>query len=512
MKAGFNLISEPWIPLRPPAGEVKEVGLLEFFATAHEWTGIETGSPLQDAALLRLAMAIALRVLGPEDTEDLAAIISHGAFPAEPFQDYFSKWSDRFDLFDDAHPFYQCTDEETRSAKNATTAKLSHALASGSNATLFDHTLDEASVPLTPAAAARLLVATQNFALGGGVSKPFNFSHAPLADGYMTVLQGPELFTTISLNLAGFLEQPAGLETWRDSPCWERDVPVNPERRYPWGWLDHLTWQSRRILLERSDDRVGTVRMLQGDAPIKDPVPFEPAFAYRCRDEKQGYLPLKIRQDRALWRDLDSLVTSYRVPSSHGKNDTTRSSAPKVVQEVLKLRQDLPALGKRRIALDVYGMCTDQAKIYLWQHQRFPLADDYLSTPALCHHIRRSLTLAEETGQALGSATWFLARYLLETETPDSEPDNKQIKARAHILSREDLFWSSLEEPFLAHYRRIPEDPEQVIEQWSLLLRRQAVQAFNETGKKLSGKSRELKSLARAETVLRGRLNKIFAD
>lgn len=501
MEATFNLISEPWIPLRSAKGGTRSMTLREALGQAHEWQDIDTGSPLEDAALLRLLMAIVLRVLHPEDHEELAELIEMGSFPSKAFEEYFGKWGHRFDLFDEENPFYQCVDGETRKANPVTTAKLSHALASGNNATLFDHSLDDSPLPLTPAQAARLLVATQNFALGGGVSKPFNFSHAPLADGYMSVLKGDSLFTTLCLNLAGFVEPPAGHDPVRDIPCWEKNAPVNPKKRYPWGWLDHLTWQSRRVLLDRTDGKVTAIRMLQGDAPLKDPVPFEPAFAHQCRDKAKGFLPLKLRQDRALWRDLDSLIASYSV-------DDTQTRAPGIVEKLHDLMDYCPEQENSGIAMDIYGMCTDQAKVFFWQHQRFPLPVAYLNDESLWSRLHRSLTLAEGTARTLSRATWFLARFLLESDTSDKEPDKKAVTARTDMLSTGNLFWNSIEEPFLGHYRKIPADGEGAMENWGNILRTQARQAFAEAGKKLSGNSRELKAFARAETILLGKLKK----
>lgn len=508
MKTTCSLISETWIPLRSGNGKKNCLGLIETLTTAHEWKEIETGSPLEDAALLRLLMAIILRVLHPEDHEELAEIIEKGSFPSVPFQKYFSQWADRFDLFDEKHPFYQCLDRETCESKPTTPAKLSHSLASGNNATLFNHTLDNIPDPLNPMGAARLLVTTQSFALGGGVSKPFNFSHAPLADGFLVVLQGKNLFQTICLNLAGFVEPPDAHDADRDIPCWERDAPVNPQRRYPWGWLDHLTWQSRRIILEKTDGKITAIRMLQGDAPLKDPVPFEPAFAHQCRDEKIGFLPLKLRQDRVLWRDLDSLATSYPLAPTTGKTGPIQTNPPSVVRNLYKLSKYFPELGDHRIAVDIYGMCSDQAKIFFWQHQRFPLPMAYLENKALSNILHRSLNLAENTAQALSTAIWFLAQFLLESDTSEKEPEKKAISARANSLSTIGSFWNSLEEPFLLHYENIPTEGETTLEEWQKTLRVKARNAFAEAGKNLSGKARELKAFAKAETILLGRLKK----
>ncbi len=71
------------------------------------------------------------------------------------------------------------------------------------------------------------------------------------------------------------------------------------------GWLDQLTWLSRRIELVRQGDVVvGFVRCVgQGfvDQAVKDPM-----VAWKA-DEKRGLLPVSIRIDRAFWRDAHVL-------------------------------------------------------------------------------------------------------------------------------------------------------------------------------------------------------------
>jgi hypothetical protein len=67
-----------------------------------------------------------------------------------------------------------------------TVAVLVHEWASGNNTTLADHHLDADPPSLTAAEAARALVTTQAFAVGGGVSKPFNFVSAAVTRWWRT--------------------------------------------------------------------------------------------------------------------------------------------------------------------------------------------------------------------------------------------------------------------------------------------------------------------------------------
>ena len=53
----FNLIDEPWIPVLK-GGRVVEVGIGEALLRAHEFARIETPSPLEEAVLHRLLLAV----------------------------------------------------------------------------------------------------------------------------------------------------------------------------------------------------------------------------------------------------------------------------------------------------------------------------------------------------------------------------------------------------------------------------------------------------------------------
>jgi hypothetical protein len=60
------------------------------------------------------------------------------------------QWEQRFDLFDTSYPFYQAA-ALRKWPQHSPVSKLLPELASGNNATLFDHTCDQHVCGLTPA-------------------------------------------------------------------------------------------------------------------------------------------------------------------------------------------------------------------------------------------------------------------------------------------------------------------------------------------------------------------------
>src|SRR5690606_37694837 len=159
--------------------------------------------------------------------------------------------------------FYQYRDADVLEAKAHPAAALFHEFASGNNATLFDHGI---ATPLTSAQSARALVAPQQFALGGGVSQPFNRCNAPLIAGLVVLVRGENLFNALLLDALLYQrggERPIVSES-DDAPSWEAEMPPEAAKRPPKGYLEYLTWQSRRVLLDTQDGAVHSARILQG--------------------------------------------------------------------------------------------------------------------------------------------------------------------------------------------------------------------------------------------------------
>ena len=191
-------------------------------------------------------------------------------------------------------------------------AILFQEMAAGNNTTLFDHSF-EAEPPALPAArAARGLVARQAYSVGFGKSSPFYFSDSPLLRGFTVLVSGETLFQTLALNLVRYDEEhPIARARGReDLPAWEQDRPAAPRKEgsRPAGYLDYLTWQSRRIHLYPEEDGA-FVRFcqLQQNLKLSEDAPRDPFKCYR-KEEKRGWVALSLREERALWRDSHSLM------------------------------------------------------------------------------------------------------------------------------------------------------------------------------------------------------------
>lgn len=296
----FNLLDEPWVRVMRPDCSVEEVSLAEALLNAHEYTDLAGEMPTQDAAVLRVLLALLFAVFARVDAEGREAPLAKpkdaitrwralwelDRFPEKPLRDYFARWHDRFWLFDPDHPFFQVPDkvwkrkvaggERLGTAGNV--AKLNgEVFAGGNKKRLFQSALENGG--LTYSQAARWLIALM--AWDDTALKPTEKGLPSAKTGWLGQLgyiqaQGKTLFETLMLNLTLLQD---GAQKWDTKvcledeylicPCWELEKPRVGERvviSQPKTPAALYTVQSRRIQLLRGVDKVTSFVMLVGDS------------------------------------------------------------------------------------------------------------------------------------------------------------------------------------------------------------------------------------------------------
>ena len=258
----FNLLNEPWLPVMPrDSTQTVEVSLTDLLSHARSYRCIAGSAPTMNGALYRMVLALIHRVYGPGSLSQWGELWrAESGFPGQELAAYAETHGDRFDLFDDRRPFFQCPALASREA--STTANLVAYRSSGIARTLFDHTTAAESPTLSPAEAARWLITTQMYDTGG-LKTPYTKDKSSLAGlgnrFACTLVEGQSLHETLLLNTLVY--NPAAEQPWmtsgNDRPVWEADEPPTPEpdERQPLGWTDLLTWPSRRVLLRTGPDR-----------------------------------------------------------------------------------------------------------------------------------------------------------------------------------------------------------------------------------------------------------------
>jgi CRISPR system Cascade subunit CasA len=501
----FNLIEEHFIPCVITNGQSRAFSLRDVLAQAHEIAEIRDNSPLVTAALHRLLLAILHRCFGPKSNAERAAILRAGHFEKKRLDEYLARWRDRFDLFHEKCPFYQAAGFQTKEPSSI--SRLAQELSRGNNAALFDHTIDNPPPALTPAQAARVVIAEQAYAIGGGKSDTGNTTSAPLVGGVLILARGDTLFQTLCLNLTVYKEDQPVSSLDSDAPVWERQSPRRPDQcsGTPDGYLDYLTWQSRTLRLHpEEEDGQTVVRRVSYAQGRKSTAPlgfFDPMMAYR-RDKKDGDRPLRFSEFRELWRDSAALFQF---------GETGQFKGPTCLETLRSLPGEvLPRAGRYRVS--AFGLCTDKAKVNFWRQESLPLPLAYLDQPQLVEQLKRALSMADQVaGKALRAAAWAAAAQRL-TANAEQKPDTDRVQAMVKALAPERLYWSRLELPFREFLGQLPGEEthqEDCIRAWfTKKLRTESRQAYEQTfGRHDAG--RDLKAFDRVYGVLLSRLRTI---
>ena len=198
----YNLLREPWITVVTlETGIQKNISLLDLFSHAEEYQTLAGDMETQDFAVLRLLLSVLhtvfsrfdasgepyfcidldekMKQFAPVDEDDLdeyikeleetwAQIWKHGSFP-EIVCAYLDKWSNRFNLFDEKHPFFQCTMAEmekylppNKKASPIAGRNIKRIISeSGNKKALFSPEIDDSKDLMSEAELARWLIMLQ---------------------------------------------------------------------------------------------------------------------------------------------------------------------------------------------------------------------------------------------------------------------------------------------------------------------------------------------------------------
>lgn len=496
MKPQYNLIEESWIPCLMSNERIRNLGLLETLKEAHEIQSLGVESPLVEAGIYRLLLAILHSTLGPESAAHWNDIWEEGRFNENHLHSYLDSWLDRFYLFHPDFPFYQYHEPEVGIK---TAGNLIQEISSGNNATLFDHHTDDDVIALMPEEAARYLIATQTFSLGGGRSglKGHYFSDSPWARGAIFFLKGENLFQTLVHNLLPYPDSSVFPTSQEDRPTWEMENPTNPYRRTPYGYLDYLTWYARRIYLKPEQTQDGLVvkeiKLTQGMKLESDLL--DPFKNYFTRGNQRKKRRLSFQEDRAVWRDSMTLLQfnqeGRRPPSPF------QWAAELAGEGYLDYHQT-----KRYLAI---GMGANQAKVSFYRSELLPLPLRYLKKKELVDDLALAIKLAEDVRRKLWGALRTLARFILVQGADQEEghdPGRESMDKLMESWAVQEDYWSRLEVPFQNLMVGLPEDCEMAFEEWKSTVKESAWVAFERLAEQLEYDPRNMK----ATVIARGRL------
>lgn len=395
----FNLLESPWVKVVTPSLEQKEVSLTEAIVHAHEYGNLSGEMATQDAAVLRVLLAVVLTVFyrydGDGNEEELSEANDstaedvferwedywvRGKFPEQAVREYLGAYSERFWLFHPRTPFWQVSDLQYGTDYDVK-CLLGNAKESMNKATRphFSMTSGEGITRLGYGEAARWLIHLNAYAINVKSDKNAPGTNAPVGTGRLgrlglVLVNGQNLFQILMLNLCALRNDGSLWE--KPKPIWEQEQ--RGDQGHETGMPDNLperyTIQSRRIRLMRdADGYITKFRAMGGDFFPMEKDYGEPMTLWKEQgiDKKTGeeepLLPQKHNPAVHVWREFPALLCK--------EGDKGKRRTPGVVQWIQLLRdynremmKSIPSITFRMVGMEygdgmsyTYGDCVDDA-------------------------------------------------------------------------------------------------------------------------------------------------------
>lgn len=328
----FSLLTEPWISCSTRSGQTALVSLRDVFAGGDDLSEVRGDSPTQDYAVLRLLLAIFWRAHASDADVSAGETFSFTTWFSQQFDsaqalepdavtlEYLEAHADRFDLRHPTTPFMQVADLHTQSGNTSEVARI----VPEAEDTYFSMRAESGAQTLSAPEAARWLIHTHAYDYSGiksgavGDPRVKNNKGYPIGTGWSgmtggTVVLGRTLRETLALNTT-----PAIFEAGKhDSAPWEREPDTAAPRNdsTPAGPVDLATWQSRRIRLHWTEDRVTQVLVSNGDRIpdaganiLADPMTPYRYSANKSTKSQDVFYARPYNAERMLWRSLEPLI------------------------------------------------------------------------------------------------------------------------------------------------------------------------------------------------------------
>ena len=538
----YNLLDEPWIPVRLVDGTITDVGLLELLRRTTDIADLACELPTQSIAIQRLILAIAYRVATPRDARDWARQWDDGA-PTEQMIEYLERWRDRFYLFGGRFPFMQVAD--LRTAKDAVSGleKLIADVPNGEQFFTTRHGRALACIP--PSEAARWLVHAQAYDPSGIRSGAVGDSQVKGGKGYpigpawcghlgLVWLKGQDLDETLVLNLI-----PASTAALRgvDSSTewgacsWEVSEPEISVRG-DYSLLDPagtprelsiprlLTWHSRRIRLVGDSSGVTGVVLAQGDnlAPQEMRL-YEPQSLWRYSTPQSKkfktdvYMPRKFEAGRALWRNLPGTlptVITVQGVDKQPKQEFLPSATLSFHYQLdnASIQTSYPKVMRIQAVGVTYGPQESTFEDVYSDELTLSVAVMRVEREDLSAEIDRQVRLTEDVARDVGTLAANLARAA--GESGDGAGDGARDRAK-------ELFFSAVDNDFRAWLTQVDglESARDVGRRWEHTLRQHAMDIQTELVRGASSSAiigrkvgNGYMSVGFAENIFRAALNK----
>ena len=406
--ATFRLDQKPWIPVLDTGGTEAEVSLVEIFEKANSIHSL-SGSPLEVAAILRLLLAIAHLTETPSDLSRWGELWCDRTAFMRRCAAYVRDQGDLWDLFHPDCPFLQDKRLTIVAGEPVAPTFLSRGKV-GTDA--FVSHASAAQIALKPAEAARALLVTHAFSVGGtGTPNPLlpqrkgkknavndKYSKSSLlAQSLIVSLHDSPLDRLLHLNLLAGTE--VGTPGWRFPHATTAD-PIGCK-----GIADRYTRPTASLLLYPNEEgSVSQATVTIGSTFLRpDPKKNEPgdAIGDPMLPHDKELRQLELEQGKALWRSAHVFLATSGRPLA-------------LISQLQKLRVrgfvDADAGGLR-----IVGIAGDRGKVkhYLWRDETLPFGLSILADDRRYAELVRAIDSAEASQQNVERRLWSFARNYL---------------------------------------------------------------------------------------------------
>ena len=361
MRPSFNVLDRGWIPVVSADGTIRELGIRETLARAHELREISDPSPLEEYSVYRFLSLFLMDALRPKKMSSIRSLLRAGRFDMEQIESYIALCESEgvsFDLFDEKRPFLQSTfDSANDTDKIRPASKLDCTLPRESSHTHFYHDAIE-NTTLSPSKAIRLLLATYIFCVADGRGYYYSVYGAP---PYFGVIKGRNLFETLTAHLLP--TSTIGIPFDTPPVFWRNFDPVVPENRVGMvSWLQGMLFPARKIqLLPNQNGTVSRICLFSGEKFENPNTWREPYATYHS--EVDSVYPLCPTSENSLWRNISEIAD-------------TKEHASRFLQIYKDLHED------EYVHLTLYGVHVKKGQATYYSLRR--------------HDLRFSLILSEQ--------------------------------------------------------------------------------------------------------------------
>lgn len=512
----FNLWYKPWIRVIQHDGRSSTFGIGDVLAQAHTLVALHDPSPLVVAGIHRLLTAILQAIYSPPDLDALEALLAAEQFDQKRLDSFAKPFGERFELFHPTAPFLQTGDvpldgwrKPESGARKAwaepkSVASIFSEVPGATNRIHFHHITD-ADHYVCPACCARGLTTIPAFASSGGAGIRPSINGVPPV--YVLPV-GQSLFESLSLSLTTpdyqpSLADPARREiaAWNGPIAIQRSLEVSSV-----GYLESLTFPARRMRLYPrakpgtcthcgEQTPVGVSEMLfemgywlgAGVGPWDDPF-----VAFRLpggKGKKEGLVPVRPQEGKALWREYTSLLLTER-------EDQLR---PKIIRQLRGLVDRGWLKRTDTIRVRCVGLRTDgKAKIFEWLDEGLEVPPTLLADAEGATYVEDALRWATEAEREL---TFVFDRHFRPQRRLAERMDQAAVRFKSLRARMQADYWQRLAPEFraLVFAMAAPEARDNTLGAWADTLVRIGRQAFAAAAAQAGDRAEALRARVEAQ-------------